>query len=180
MNTQSEKERKRKTMTISLGVVFLLIGGGLLAGKSFGRDVEGPVIMFLYALCFFAIAGWSKKNWWAIIPGGLFASIGLVAALENFIPHYDYPRLPNTIQWGVYTWVMFLGLATTFGILWLLRKTRPTGWARYPAAGLLVMAVSFFILGSRFQEFCLATVLLVVGVMLLLTVFTRKKLPVDQ
>jgi len=218
-------------MMIILGSVFFLAGGGLLAGKSFGRNMTGPFVMFLFVLGFFGLVIWSKKNWWAVmpggiflsggvaavldilipsskvtgpvflfllaatfitiailskkswwvmIPGGLFASIGLVAVFVNLFPHEDYAWLFNTIRWGFYTWVLFLGLAATFGTLWLMRATRPTGWAKYPAACLLVMAVLSFTLGSRFQEFCLATVLLVVGVILLLSIFTRKKEPENQ
>jgi hypothetical protein len=219
------------SVTIFLGMVFLLAGGGLLAGKIFGEDVIGPVLMFFFALCFFCMVIWSRKNWWAVIPGGIFASVGLVVSLEILtpqnqvsgpvmmflfaatfiavvilskknwwsiipagffasvglvvlleilIPQEDYPRLSHTLHLGVYTWVLILGLAATFGVLWLLRKTRSTNWAKYPAAGLLVIAVLAFILGSRFQEVWPATVMLGIGVMFLLTFFTRKKLPPVQ
>jgi hypothetical protein len=233
MNTQSDKERKMKSkiITIFLGMVFLLAGGGLLVGYDFGGEVMGPALMFLFALCCFGITIWSKKNWWAVIPGGIFASLGvvgameiliphsevtgpvflslfaatfivvvilskknwwslipggifaslgLVAVLEILIPHEEYPSLPNTLSLGVYTWVLFLGLAATFGALWLLHKTQSTDWAKYPAAGLLAIAVLAFILGSRFQVVWPATVMLGIGVMFLLTIFTRKKLPSVQ
>jgi hypothetical protein len=231
MKTQSNKERIGKIMMIILGLVFLLAGGGLLAGISFGKDLTGPVFMFLFALGFFGLVLWSKKNWWAIIPGGIFSSgglaaaldiliphskvtgpvflflfaatfiivvilskknwwamipggiffsIGLVVVLENFIPHEEYPLLPNTPHMGVYTWVLILGLAATFGALWLLRKTQSTNWAKYPAAGLLAIAILAFLLGSRFQEIWPASVILGIGVTFLLTVFTRNKLPAGR
>jgi len=205
---------------------FLLAGVGGLAGIRFGDEVVAPAIMLLFALCFSAIAAWSrknqwailpaglfatiglvttleilirqsevtgpvfmfllaatflvfailsKKNWWAIIPGGIFASIGLVAALDILVPHEEYPRIQGMLTWGYYTWVLLLGLATTFGILWLLRKTLPTRWAIYPAVGFLTMAVLFIIEGAHFSEYWLATTLLVCGVMLLLAALTRKK-----
>jgi peptidoglycan/LPS O-acetylase OafA/YrhL len=132
--------------------------------------------MFLFALCFIVLAIWSKKNWWAIILGGIFASIGFVVVLNNFIPHEEYPSLPNTLKWGVYTWVLLLGLAATFGFVWLRRKTQPTGWAMYPAAGLLAMAVLAFILGSRFNEIWLYSVVLVVGVVFVLAKIIERKL----
>ena len=231
MNTQSKKERIGKIMMILMGTVFFLAGGGLLVGKIFGEDVTGPVFMFLFALGFFGLVLWSRKNWWAIIPGGIFSSgglaaaldiliphskvtgpvflfllaatfiivvilskknwwamipgglffsIGLVVVLENFIPHEEYPSLPNTPTMGVYIWVLILGLAATFGALWLLRKTQSTNWAKYPAAGLLAIAVLAIFLGSRFREAWMASVMLGIGVMFLLKVFTRKKLPADQ
>jgi hypothetical protein len=220
-----------KSIIIFLGMVFLLAGGGMLAGQFFGATMTGPVFMFLFALGFLGLVFWSKKNWWAIIPGGIFSSgglaaaldiliphskvtgpvflfllaatfiivvilskknwwamipggiffsIGLVAVLENYIPHEEYPSLPNTPTMGVYVWVLILGLAATFGALWLLSKTQSTNWAEYPAAGLLAIAVLAFLLGSRFREAWLASVMVGIGVMFLLKIITRKKLPADQ
>ena len=249
MNTQSYKNPKPKIMTVFLVMFFILAGGGLLAAIRFGDEVVAPAMMFFFALCFSAIAAWSRKNqwailpaglfatiglvvtqgililqskvtgdfyrfqvlipkmeilisqsevtgltfmlllaatflffaflskkhWWAIIPTGTFASIGLVIALENLIPHEEYPQIQGMLTWGYYTWVLFLGLAATFGVLWLLRKILPTSWAMYPAAGFLTMAVLFIIEGARFSEYWLVTTLLVIGVTLLLAVLTGKK-----
>jgi hypothetical protein len=254
MNTQIDKNRKTKSIIIFLGMFFILAGVGLLAGNRFGNDVVGPTIMFEFALCFSVIAAWSrknqwamlpaglfttiglvttleilipqsevtgntfhldvlypkmeipislaqvtgpvfmfllaatflvfaslsKKNWWAIIPGGIFASIGLVAALDILVPHEEYPSLPGMLTWGFYTWVLFLGLAATFGSLWLLRKTLPTRWAIYPAASFLALTVLFIIEGAHFQEYWLATMLLVFGGTLLLAVLGRKRMVPGQ
>ena len=249
MNTQSDQNQKSKVIAIFLVMFFILAGGGLLAATRFGDEVIGPAIMFFFALCFSAIAAWSrknqwaiipaglfttiglvvtqgiliprsevtghfyrfqvliprmeilvpqsavtglgfmllmaatflvfaimsKKNWWAIIPAGLFASIGLVVVLDILVPHEAYPSLPGTLNWGFYTWVLFLGLAATFGVLWLLRKILPTSWAIYPAAGFLAMVVLFIVEGARFSEYWLETTLLVFGVTLLLAVLTAKR-----
>ena len=249
MNTQSDKNQKSRIITIFLVMFFILAGGGLLAATRFGDEVIAPALMFLFALCFSIIAAWSKKNrwaiipagifasiglgialdiliqesevtghfyrfqvliprmeilipnsevtglvfmflfaatflffailskknWWAIILAGLFASIGLAVALDALLPHEAYPALPGTLTWGFYTWVLFLGLAATFGVLWLLRKTLPTSWAIYPAAGFIAMAVLFIIEGAHFSEYWLETTLLVFGVTLLLGVFTEKR-----
>jgi len=254
MNTQSDKNQKPKIITIFLVMFFILAGGGLLAATRFGDEVIGPAMMFFFALCFSAIAAWSrknqwaiipaglfttiglvvtqgilipqsevtghfyrfqvlfprmeilvpqravtglgfmllmaatflvfaimsKKNWWAIIPAGLFASIGLVVVLDILVPHEAYPALPGTLTWGYYTWVLFLGLAVTFGVLWLLRKILPTSWAIYPAAGFLTMAVLFIVEGVHFSEYWLETMLLVFGLTLLLAVLTGKRLAAGQ
>lgn len=231
MNTQSDQNQKSKVIAIFLVMFFILAGGGLLAATRFGDEVIGPAMMFFFALCFSAIAAWSrknqwaiipaglfttiglvvtqgilipqsevtglsfmllmaatflvfaimsKKNWWAIIPAGLFASIGLVVVLDILVPHEAYPSLPGTLNWGFYTWVLFLGLAATFGVLWLLRKILPTSWAIYPAAGFLAMAVLFIVEGARFSEYWLETTLLVFGVTLLLAVLTGKRLAAGQ
>jgi hypothetical protein len=142
--------------------------------------VMGPVFMFLLAATFLVFATLSKKNWWAIIPGGIFASIGLVAALDILVPHAEYPSLPGMLTWGFYTWVLFLGLAATFGVLWLLRKTLPTRWAIYPAASFLALTVLFIIEGAHFQEYWLVTMLLIFGGTLLLAVLGRKRMVPGQ
>jgi len=169
---------KNKILTISWVVLFLLAGGLFLGGGSISSDVRGMGFLSMCALCFIYIASRSMKNWWAIIPGGIFASLSLVVALVILVPQEDYPVLPHTLQWGIYSWVLFLGLAVTFGVLWLLRKTQPTDWAKYPATGLTVVAVQFLILGSRFQETCVISFLVAIGAMLMLALSTRKHLPV--
>jgi hypothetical protein len=175
MNTQTGMKRKmnRKIIAMIWGIAILLAGGVMLAGYYLDDNkVQGPAFLFLCALGFTGIVIWSRKNWWAIIPAGVFASLGLSAVLESLIPHAEYPSVPNTLSWDVYIWVLFLGLAATFGVLWLLRKSQPTGWAKYPAIGLLALAVLAFILGSRFQEVWMATMMLVTGGTFLLALFT--------
>ncbi len=142
--------------------------------------VMGPIFMLLFAATFLVFAALSKNHWWAVIPGGIFASLGLVATLEILVPHEAYPALPGTLTWGFYNWVLFLGLATTFGILWLLRKTLPTPWTIYPAVGFLAMAVLFLIEGAHFSEYWLATTLVVFGVTSLLAALTEKRSATGQ
>jgi len=137
-------------------------------------DYEGVVVMFTFSLPFFAVYFWSKKNWWAFIPAGVFASIGLVALLEIVVPHADYIAPPFVMEWGVYTWVLFLGFAVAFGIPWLRRKDQPSSWTKYPAVGFLALAILNFILAEHFQEYWLATIMLVIGGIFLLAIFIKK------
>ncbi len=57
----------------------------------------------------------------------------------------------HNTQYGLYSGVLCLGLAATFGILWLRRKIEPTDWAKYPAAGLFVLSILAFILGDAWN-----------------------------
>ena len=171
---------KSKNITVLWSVLLLLAGGLFVAGFYLDEDVQGPAFQFLCALGFIGVAIRSKKSWWTIIPGGIFVSLGLVAVLETLIPHEDYPSLQNTTTLGVFMWVLLLGWAATFGYLWLLRKTQPTEWAKYPAAGLLALAVVALTLGSRFQQVWLTTVMVVTGTVLLPALLTRKKLTAGQ
>jgi hypothetical protein len=166
-----------KYITVLWSVLLFLAGGLFLEGFYLkDGDVLGPAFLFLCGLFFFGLAIRSKKGWWAIIPGGIFTSLGLVSVLETLIPHEDYPVLQNTITWGVFTWVYLLGWAATFGYVWLLRKTQPTEWAKYPAVGLLALSILALLLGSRLQEVFPTIVMVVTGAVLLLALLTRKKL----
>src|SRR5512136_1185077 len=92
MNTTLKPQsanRKTRIITIFLGMFFILAGGGVLAGSRFGDEVVAAAIMFLLALCFSVITAWSRKNQWAIIPAGLFATIGLVVTLGILIPQSE-------------------------------------------------------------------------------------------
>ena len=55
--------------------------------------------MFTFSLPFFAAYLWSRKNWWAFIPAGFFASIGVVALLDIVVPHAGLYR--STIYNGM-------------------------------------------------------------------------------
>jgi hypothetical protein len=182
LKPETDKERNMKSKIIFLiwGMLFLLAGGVFLVGNNSGEEVQGAAFLFLCAVGFTGFVLWKQKNWWAIILAGVFASLGLVVVLVSLVPREDYPRLPNTLHWGVYTWVLFLGFSATFGVLWLLRKRQPTGWAVYPAIGLLALAVATYILGSHFQEVWLVTMLSVTLGTLILALLTRKRLPASQ
>jgi hypothetical protein len=71
-----------------------------------------------------------KRNWWAIIPGGVLASIALLVLFEEIFP-----------GWGGEV-IMFLGFAATFTVLYLLPAQRGgQRWALYPAIGWIVITV---------------------------------------
>ncbi len=71
-----------------------------------------------------------SRTWWAIIPGGILASVALLVLFETIFP-----------GWGGVA-VMFLGFAATFTVLYLLPATRGgQRWALYPAIGWIVLTV---------------------------------------
>ena len=148
----------------------------MIISLSTESDYEGVLVMFTFSLPFFGAYFWSRKNWWAFIPAGIFASIGVVALLDIVVPHAYYIAPPFTMEWGVYTWVLFLGFAASFGIPWLRRKDQPSGWTKYPAVGFLALAILNFALAEKFQEYWLASIMFVSGGLFLLAIF-NKKLP---
>ncbi len=158
--------RQRKWALI-VGAVLGFIGIFPLLGSILPAEISGPVVMFVFTLFFLIIFIASKKQWWALIPAGVFASIGLVALLDILFPSHDYFQV-GKLQFGVYTGVLLLGFAATFGILWLLRGSQPTNWAKYPAIGLLIASILAFLMGKTFNDLIPALALLVIGMAMIL------------
>jgi hypothetical protein len=161
-------DRTRRWALITTAII---AAGGtmpLLSSRSnIDDDVIGAAFLFLIALLFFATYLLSKKNWWAIIPGGIMASLGASVLVEMLIPHQPSVVVQGKLMWDPLIWFLFLGFAATFAALWLMRKAHPTGWSIYPAAGWLALAVLNILEGPRFEDFWLATMLLVTGALLL-------------
>ena len=102
------------------------------------------MIMGLFAAAFLAVFVAVRSAWWALIPAGVFASIG--AGIFTGVP--AGPEAAGSMIAGI----MFLGWAATFFVLWLLRGSRPTDWALYPALGCAAVALvtMTFAPGMRF------------------------------
>ncbi len=166
--------RQRKWALIT-GVIVGIIGTLPLLDYLNNEDIMGSIVMFLFTLGFLVVYFVAKKNWWAIIPAGVFASIGLVALLGNLLPNQAYTYIGN-YQIGIYSSVLFLGFAITFIVLWMLRTTHPTSWAKYPAIGLLIIALVAFLMGKGFENLLLAVIPLVIGVIIIAGAFKRKKI----
>lgn len=107
-------------------------------------EVVGAFVLFAIAIAFFVVYFWSIKNWWALIPAGIAATIGLIVLLSSA----GELSLGFTVELNG---ILFLGLAITFGILWLRRASQPTEWAKYPAIVLAAAALVAFVLGSGVQ-----------------------------
>jgi|GEM_PF-1228690 len=152
----------------------------MILSMSTESDYEGPVVMFTFSLPFFAAYFWSRKNWWAFIPAGFFASIGVVALLDIVAPHADYFAPQGTLEWGVYSWVLFLGFAAAFGVPWLSRKDQPSNWTKYPAVGFLALAILNFVLGEKFEVYWLASIMFVIAGLFLLALLDKKLTITDQ
>jgi hypothetical protein len=96
-----------------------------LVGASGGALVLGGV-----SLAFWAVYLTDHARWWAVIPGGVLLSLVAIVILSHYLPGQELG------------WVLFLGLALTFGLVYLL----PAGeqrhrWAIYPAVVMLLMAL---------------------------------------
>lgn len=59
--------------------VLLAVAGviGLAESGLFSDDLVSAYVLFAIAIPFFVIYAWGRKQWWAPIPGGILAMIGL-------------------------------------------------------------------------------------------------------
>jgi hypothetical protein len=115
------------------GFVLLLIG--TLIGldefvPSFDEAWGGALVLGGISLSFWMIYLTDRARWWAIIPGGVLLSLAAIVILSAQLPGQEL------------SWVIFLGMALTFGLVYLLpTEAGRNRWAIYPAAVMLVMAL---------------------------------------
>lgn len=108
-------------------VVFAAIGA--VAIPTAGR-FAGTAALGYPAMAFLVIYLARPRHWWALIPAGVLASVGLVTTSEELFPRWDASPL------------LFLGFAATFTALYLLPRGRGgQRWALYPALGWIFLTV---------------------------------------
>lgn len=112
----------------------------------FEGDTMGSMVLLVIALPFFVVYFMSGKSWWALIPAGILASIGLSVYLMNAVENQAQKE-------SMISTVTYIGWGITFGILWLRRKSQPTGWTVYPAVGFLIAGVLAFFTKSDFSQY---------------------------
>jgi len=113
----------------------------------------GTIIMFGIGSSFVPIYLFDHQNWWAIIPGGVLLSIGIIIGLE--------PYVPETVFIGLF----FLGIGMTFGVLSLV--TTPQGrmnWALIPAGILGLIGLVMMLFSGDVFRIVGAVALILVGI----------------
>ena len=117
----------------------------------------GSVFLGCIALSFWVIYFTHREYWWAVIPGGVLFTLALVALVATW---YEGEALGS---------IFFFGMATTFGLVYLLPT--PFGrmtWALIPAGVLAVLGLALLMAFTAIFEYVWAVVLILVGVYLLL------------
>ena len=98
-----------------------------------------------------------REFWWAVIPSGTLFTLALVAALA------EIGIVPGEITGGVF----FLGLAATFGLVYMLPT--PEGrmrWALIPAGILAAMGLLVVFAFSHMAQYFWPAALIVTGLYL--------------
>lgn len=148
---------------------FALLGiAVLIALDQFWPQVSevlgGTIFLGGLGLAFWVIFLLNRKQWWAIIAGGVLFTLALIAGLS---PVYEGPAMGG---------VFFLGLGFTFGLLYLIPT--PQGrmkWPLIPAAVLVAMGVLITAAATGGLGYLGGAVLILVGLYLLFRIFVKGK-----
>ena len=105
---------------VALGVVATVTSGAFAGAAATG----------FIALGFLLTYGGRPGRWWAILPGGIMASVTLLILVDLVVPRWEVAP------------ILFLGFAATFTYLYLLPHDRGgKAWALYPAVACIVLTV---------------------------------------
>lgn len=117
-----------------------------------GSLIGGSLFLGAIGSSFWVIYLRDRDHWWALIPGGVLYTLAAVAVLGQIWP-------------GVETGsVFFLGLAATFGLVYLLPGSKGRmNWALIPAAVLLALGLLTLLATWSFTRFFWAAALIVLG-----------------
>jgi hypothetical protein len=113
----------KQTWLLLSGFVLLGAGAACITGS-----LGGAYFLAITGLGFLMAFREDERQWWALMPAGLFFTLGAVAAASTSAPW---------LNGGV---LFFAGVAATFGALHLLPGVNKA-WAIYPALGSAALAV---------------------------------------
>jgi len=145
---------------------FVLIGIGIIIFMSQNMESMaelwgGAVFLGLLGLAFLLVYLSHRNNWWAIIPGGVLLTMAGVTLLPD----------EGVLAGGVF----FLGMAATFGLVWILPK--PAGklnWALYPAGILALIGILVILGATNLIDFVWPVALLIGGGYILYRALRKK------
>lgn len=130
------------------------------AGATWG----GVLFMGGLSLGFWVIYFLQREHWWAIIPGGVLLTVGVVVGLASVI---------QGIETGG---IFFLGLGLTFGLLaFLPTEQGRMKWALIPAAVLLVIGVVITAATMAIFKYLWPAALILVGVYVIFRMLGPRK-----
>jgi hypothetical protein len=147
------------------GIVLLSLSLTIFAGSFLpGRlgNIGGFIFLAGVSLAFWLVYLKNKNFWWAIIPGGIFLTLALVAFVDEF----------TRLDAG---FLFLLGLAGTFALLTVLPGMPGNrSWPWIPAG--IFFTIGMFTLFSdlNMMNYVLALVFIIVGLILIVRTFLKK------
>lgn len=149
---------------------FLIIVGlvALISDTRLGEALLAWLVYWGIGGAFAMIFLRQPARWWSIIPAGAFFSMGIVALV-------DRAGLGGAPSQG---FIFCLGLAGTFGFLFLIRnEVNKLQWAKFPAVVLLIVAGLFLFSALSWGGLVkiVSLVMLVSGIYLIVSSTIRKR-----
>lgn len=118
---------------------------------NFEGDIGGFILFACISLAFWVVYSMNHNFWWAIIPGGVLASLAITILVDNF----------TTIDGGS---VFLLGIALTFVLLTILPGLEGNRqWPLIPAGILFVVSLFAFMDNFNLSSIIWAVVLIAFG-----------------
>lgn len=151
-----------------MGIAAVLLAPGLLPTLGLDQDRAGPLFLMFLGMGFGLAYAANRAQWWALIPMGSLWTVATVALFESTNEVIGEPGVAS---------VTFFGLAATF----LLVAFAPGGrerirpWALIPAGVLMLIGVLVAGSFTSILNLIAPLTLMVVGVVLLLTFFFRRR-----
>ncbi len=144
-----------------------LIPASALAGLTFlvfnseahwmGDEQAASIFLFSIGVPFLLIYVFDRRQWWALIPGGVMTVIAMM------------PMFANTYLSGEFVGGMFfIGLAAVFALVRLATLNDPRmAWAWWPAAILGGFGVFIMLMGTVASQFFWPVMLIGLGLLIL-------------
>ncbi len=124
----------------------------------------GALFLFSIGLPFLLIYLVDRRQWWALIPGGVLSVIALITFMTS-------RELPGT----TITAIILFGLAIVFGLVRFATRANPfMGWATWVAVILAMIGALVLVTGPQAAAIVGPTVLIGLGLFLLARAYWPK------
>lgn len=149
------------------GVIFLAIAAmiGLTSFvPGFPARLSGAIFLGGIGLSFLLVYLVERRNWWAIIPMGIMATLAVIAGLESYTS--------STASGGI----LFLGFGFTFGLVAVLpNSVGRMRWAWIPAVILAVFGFLIVLAAEAYLNLIWPAALILAGILLVIRAIVRKQ-----
>jgi hypothetical protein len=146
---------------IMLGLTVMIVNGET---EILSDTQASALFLFSIGLPFLLIYLIDRRQWWALIPGGVLSVIALITFLTS-------RELPGT----TITAIILFGLAIVFGLVRFATRANPfMGWATWVAVILAMIGALVLVTGPQAASLIGPTVLIGLGLFLLARAYWPK------
>lgn len=163
--------QNKQLLILIISAILTFIGSAILLEGIFDVDGGAVGVLFLWGLSALFAYGYLRndRRWGFVIPAGILFTLGLMVLIE-MMPDFDDAFLGG---------LFFLGIAGTFGYLYVIRDdVNKLDWAKYPALVLACFSGFVFLVttGSGAASILLPLALILTGGYLVYNATQRKSI----